>query len=227
MMKILPLILAVITALLPFVLQKTGLSEKYGFKMKMLCAFMYLATGILSATALYRVTVYSLMILGALCLGVLGDFFLEYKSKSLFPIGAAFFALGHIVYSVTFLCTGNYKAFSDIWAVAAITLILTAAVLIFAKIRLRLVGKKKLILAYAPVLIFAFACTLVSAVISLKAGNLSFGLCLIFAGVLFLASDIMIGMGKGGIDRPKILHNAVSYTYFTAQALLALSIYFQ
>lgn len=89
-MKILPLILAVITALLPFVLQKTGLSEKYGFKMKMLCAFMYLATGILSAAVLYRVTVYSLMILGALCLGVLGDFFLEYKSKSLFPIGAAF-----------------------------------------------------------------------------------------------------------------------------------------
>lgn len=214
-------------SLLPVITQKTGLSEKYGFKMKMLCAFMYLITGVVSAVAVCRVTAYSLLILGALVFGMLGDFFLEYKSKKLFPLGAAFFALGHIVYSVTFLCVGNYKTLPQIAAVVGITLVLTAVILLFAKVKLRLTGKKKLILAYAPVLVFAFACALVKGVISLNEGNLPFGVCLIFGGVLFFASDIMIGAGKGGIKRPEFLHNAVSYTYFAAQTLFALSIYFQ
>lgn len=226
-MKTLPFIFAVVTVLLPVITQKTGLSEKYGFKMKMLCAFMYIVTGVISALSLYRVTAYSVMILTALVLGMLGDFFLEYKSKKLFPLGAAFFGIGHIVYSCTFLFVGTYKALSHIEAVAGITIVLSAVTLLFAKVKLRLKGKKKLILAYAPVLIFAFASALVSGGLAMNEGNLSFGMCLIFGGVLFFASDIMIGAGKGGIKRPKLLHNAVSYTYFAAQALFALSIYFQ
>ncbi len=226
-MKTLPFIFAVISALMPVITQKTGLSEKYGFKMKMLCAFMYLITGVISAVAVYRITAYSLLILGALTFGILGDFFLEYKAKKLFPLGAAFFGIGHIVYSYTFLFLGTYKALPQTAAVVGITLVLSAVILLFAKVKLRLKGKKKLILAYAPVLIFAFACALVKGVISLNEGNLPFGMCLIFGGVLFLASDIMIGAGKGGIKRPKFLHNAVSYTYFAAQTLFALSIYFQ
>lgn len=226
-MKTLPFIFAVITALLPVITQKTGLSEKYGFKMKMLCAFMYLITGVVSAVSLYETTAYSVLMLGALVFGLLGDFFLEYKAKKHFPLGVVFFALGHIVYSVTFLCVGNYKALSHIEIVVGITLVLTAVVLIFAKVKLSLKSKKKLILAYAPVLIFAFASALVSGILAMSVANLSYGLCLIFGGVLFFASDIMIGVGKGGIKRPKLLQNAVSYTYFAAQALFALSIYFQ
>ncbi len=226
-MKTLPFIFAVITALLPVITQKTGLSEKYGFKMKMLCAFMYLSTGILSAVSLCTVTAYSIMILTALILGMQGDFFLEYKSKKFFPLGAAFFGVGHVVYSCTFLFIGDCKASSYIEAVVGITLVLTAIILLFAKLKLRLKGKKKLILAYAPVLVFAFASALVSGGVAVSEGNLSFGLCLIVAGVLFFLSDIMIGVGKGGIERPDFLHNAVSYTYFAAQALFGLSICFQ
>lgn len=226
-MKTLPLFFAFITALLPVLTQKTGLSKRFGLVMKMLCAFMYLATGVLSAVSLYSLSAYSVMILIALVLGIFGDFFLEYKSKKLFALGAVFFGLGHIVYSFTFLFIGTYKAYSYIAFVAGITVMLTAVVILLAKLKLRLKGKKKLILAYAPVLIFAFACAVVKGVIAINAGNLSLGLCLISGGVLFLASDIMIGVGKGGIKRPKFLHNAVSYTYFAAQALFALSIYFQ
>ena len=226
-MKTLPFVFAVVTALLPVVTQKTGLSEKHGFKMKMLCAFMYIVTGVVSALSLYRATVYSVMILTALVFGMLGDFFLEYKSKKLFPLGAVFFGIGHLVYSCTFIFVGTYKASSYIEAVAAITLVLSLLILLFARVKLRLTGKKKLILFYAPVLVFAFASAVVSGAIAKSAGNLSFGLCLISGGVLFLLSDIMIGAGKGGIKRPDFLHNAVSYTYFAAQALFALSIYFQ
>lgn len=226
-MKTLPLISAVITALLPVISQKTGVSKKYGFKIKMLGAFMYLVTGVLSAFAVNAVTAYSVMIISALTLGALGDFFLEYKSKKLFPLGAAFFAVGHIVYSCTFLFAGEFKAISCIWAVLGITAGLVATVILVAKTKLKLSGKKKLLLLYVPVLIFAFASALACGVLAIGAGKLPFALCLIFAGVLFLASDIMIGVGKGGVKRPKFLHNAVSYTYFAAQALFALSILFQ
>jgi len=182
---------------------------------------------VVSAVAVCRITAYSVMILTALVLGMLGDFFLEYKSKKLFPLGAAFFGIGHIVYSYTFLFVGTYKALSHIEIVAGITLVLSAVTLLFAKVKLRLKGKKKLILAYAPVLIFAFASALVSGMLAMSVANLSYGLCLTAAGVLFFLSDIMIGMGKGGFDRPAFLRNAVSYTYFAAQALFALSIIFQ
>lgn len=225
-MKYITLLVAVISVNFPAISQKHGLSDKHGFKMKMLCAFMYLLTGILAALTYGALTAYSVRILTALAFGVFGDFFLEYKSKKLFPVGAAFFAIGHIVYGYTFLCTGGHTALSDIWAVVGITLILTVAIIVFAKTKLRLNGKKNLILLYAPVLIFAFACALVKGIAAFS-GSIAFGLCLIFGAVLFFASDIMIGMGKGGIKRPKILHNAVSYTYFAAQTLFALSILFQ
>lgn len=226
-MKTLPLIFAVITALLPFILQKTGLSVKYGFKMKMLCAFMYIVTGVLSAFAVNTLTAYSVMILSALLLGFLGDFFLDCKGKKLFPLGAAFFAAGHIIYSCAFLFPGEYKAVSFTGILIGVTIALTAVIVILAKTKLKLTGKKNMILIYVPVLVFAFLCALTSGASAVKAGNLSYGLCLIAGGVLFLSSDIMIGVGKGGIKRPEFLHNAVSYTYFAAQALFSLSIYFQ
>ena len=77
-------------------------------------AALYLIAGIFSAVSLGTVTEYSVMILSGLIFGFMGDFFLEYKSKKFFPLGAVFFALGHIVYSVTFLFIGEYNAASHI-----------------------------------------------------------------------------------------------------------------
>ena len=226
-MKTSALIFSVITMTLPVISQKSGLSKKYGFPLKMLSAFLYLITGVLSAVSFGSVTEYSVMMLSGLVFGILGDFFLEYKSKKLFPLGAVFFALGHIVYSVTFLFIGNYNAASHIWAVLGMTVAVSAMIFAFAKAKLRLKGKKKMIMVYAPVLIFSFACAIVKGAVALSAGSFAFGLCLIWGGSMFFASDIMIGVGKGGVKRPKILHYAVSYTYFAAQALFALSILFQ
>lgn len=226
-MKTSALIFSVITMTLPVISQKSGLSKKYGFPLKMLSASLYLVTGILSAVSFGSVTEYSVMMLSGLVFGILGDFFLEYKSKKLFPLGAVFFALGHIVYSVTFLFIGNYNATSHIWAVLGTTLTITAVIFAFAKAKLHLKGKKKMIMVYAPVLIFSFACAIVKGAVALSAGSFAFGLCLIWGGSMFFASDVMIGVGKGGVKRPKILHYAVSYTYFAAQALFALSILFQ
>lgn len=222
-MKVFVIIFALLSALMPVIAQKTGLSERLGFKMKMLCAFMYMATGIIAAFAQGNVAAYSLMILAALALGVLGDFFLSYKNDRYFPVGAVFFALGHIVYSVAFLGAGVTNAM----ALIAVTVTVTLLIIIFAKTRLKLTGRKNLILVYVPVLTFAFICALFRGISSVKADNPSLGLCLIFGGTLFFVSDVMIGIGKGGLQRPAFLHNAVTYTYFAAQSLFALSIYFQ
>ena len=226
-MKTAALISAVITVLIPIISQKSGLSKKYGFPLKMLSACLYLVTGMLSAVSSGVVTEYSTMILSGLIFGFLGDFFLEYKSKKLFPLGAVFFALGHIVYSVTFLFIGDCSAVSYIWAVLLLTVAVTALIFAFAKRKLHLKGKKKYIVIYAPVLIFSFACAIVKGIIALSQESFAFGLCLIWGGSMFFASDIMIGVGKGGVKRPPFLHYAVSYTYFAAQALFALSILFQ
>ena len=226
-MKILPLIFAAITIITPVITQKTGLSDKYGFPLKMLCTVFYLATGVLSAVSFGAFTVYSVMILGALVSDMLGDFFLDYKGKKLFPLGVVFFAMGHIVYSITFLFAGTYKSGAHIAVVAGITLVITAAIVILAKTKLKLSGKNNLLLFYAPVLVLSFVSAVVRGVSAFRENNLLFGLCLISGGSLFFFSDVMIGMDKCGIRRPEFLHYAVSYTYFAAQALFALSIVFQ
>ena len=226
-MKILTLIIAVISILLPIISQKSGLSKKYGFKLKMLSAFMYLLTGTLAVLTRGTMTDYSLCMLSALVLGILGDFFLEFKRKKFFPLGVVFFALGHIVYSLTFLFVGVGNAISHIWAVLGMTVAVTIMIFAFAKTKLRLKGKKNMLLIYVPVLIFSFACAVIKGAIALSVGSFAFGLCLIWGSSMFFASDIMIGVGKGGTKRPKILHYAVSYTYFAAQTLFALSILFQ
>jgi len=225
-MKTLPLIFAVISVLMPVAAQKTGLSEKYGFKMKMLCAFMYLATGVISAALLFRVTPYSLMMLGALVLGVLGDFFLSYRGDRYFPAGMAFFAAGHIAYIITLLCTDRENVTSNAAAVSVVAVILYLLLLLIIR-KLKFKKYRELMLIYAAVLVLFFACTLVMGGVCAYGGNLSLCLCIIFGGALFFASDLMLGLGKGGIKRPDFLHNAVSYTYFAAQTLFALSIYFQ
>lgn len=226
-MKTLPLIFAVFSALMPVITQKTGLSSKYGFKIKMLCAFMYLITGVLSAAAVYRATVYSLLILVALISGVLGDFFLSFKEDKYFPVGVLFFALGHIVYSVTFLFVGEMRAINYIVPVLIMTVILFIPIVFIIKAKIDLGKLEILILIYGLILLFFFVCGVAKGIIAIRNDNRSFGLCMLLGASLFIASDIMLGLKSGGMKLPKILRHAVTYTYFPAQTLFALSILFQ
>ena len=226
-MKTLLLIFAFFSAIMPVITQKTGLSKKYGFKIKMLCAFMYLVTGILSAVSLHRLTDYSVLILGALVSGLLGDFFLSYKNDKYFSVGVVFFALGHIVYSVTFLLIGEMKAVEYIIPVIVMTVIMFIPVVYIIKTKISLGRMEKPVLIYALLLLFSFACGVAKSIVAIKSANPSSGLCLITASVFFVISDILLGLKSGGMKLPKFLHHAVTYTYFPAQTLFALSIYFQ
>ncbi len=226
-MKTIPLIFAVFAVLMPFLTQKTGLSQKYGLKIKMLCAFMYLVTGVISAFAVRPVTYYAVFILSALVSGFLGDFFLSYKNDRYFPIGVGFFALGHIVYSITFLFVGKMNASGYIIPVAVMTVILYLPVICVIKKKINL-GKMEIpILIYALLLLFSFACGIAKGITAIQNADIISGLCLVSASVLFVVSDILLGLKSGGMKLPDMLRHAVTYTYFPAQTLFALSIYFQ
>lgn len=227
-MKTVPLIFAVFSALMPVITQKTGLSQKYGFKMKMLCAFMYLITGIISAFTVRPITYYAFFILSALVAGFLGDFFLSYKNDRYFPIGVGIFALGHIIYSITFLFIGKMNASGYIIPVVVImTVILYMPVIYVIKTKINLGKMEFPIMIYALLLLFSFTCGIARGIVEIKNNNLLSGICIITASVLFVVSDMLLGLKSGGMKLPKMLRHAVTYTYFPAQTLFALSIYFQ
>lgn len=221
------LMIAVISAGMPVFTQKTGLSQKYGFAMKMLCAGLYLLTGLLAATAFKTGTLYTFLILTALLCGALGDFFLSYKQEKYFLSGVVFFALGHGVYSIAFLTAGEYKAIHHIIPVSVFAVLMALLLFVFAKTKLKLGKLQMPLLVYGAILFFFFAGAVTKGVVAATAGNLPFGLILIAGALLFIASDLMLGVQIGGVKLPKLLHHAVSYTYFPAQTLFALSIFFQ
>ncbi len=226
-MKIFLFLFAVLSAGCPVLTQKTGLTKKHGFGMKMLCAGMYFCTGLLAAIAGSTITLYTALLLAGLLFGVLGDFFLSYRNEKYFLLGVIFFALGHVVYSIAFLTAGEYKALPYIIPVAVFAVVSALVLFAVAKAKLSL-GKLQLpLLIYAAVLFFFFACAVTKGVLACKAGNFFFGLVLIAGALLFIASDLMLGVQIGGVKLPKLLRHAVSYTYFPAQTLFALSIFLQ
>lgn len=226
-MKTSILFLALISAMMPVITQKTGLSKKHPLEFKMLCVFLFLAVGMLSALKVGTFTAYSICILSALVSGGMGDFFLSYKKNKYFMVGLAFFAIGHLIYSYAFLCQGNYLSSAYMILVAVITAVLTLSLFIFSKLRMKLGSKQIPFTIYGAVLAFFFTCAVVSGIVAIIKSNIIFGLCLIVGGILFSFSDLLIGAKFGGMRRPKIFHYFVSYTYFTAQTLFALSILFQ
>ncbi len=226
-MKLLILLIALLSAAMPVITQKTGLSKKYPLSLKMLCAFLFLSVAVLSVFAAESVTAFSLCILAALVKGALGDFFLSYKKEKYFMLGLLFFALGHLIYSYTFLYQGIFSVGDCILPALTVTAMLTFVMFLFSKSKLRLGRKQLPFTLYSAILIFFFICSVTSGIRAIIGQNILFGLCLISGGTLFIFSDLLIGMRAGGIKRPKFLHYAVSYTYFSAQTLFALSILFQ
>ena len=172
-------------------------------------------------------TLYTALLLAALLCGVLGDFFLSYKHEKYFLFGVIFFALGHVAYSSAFLAAGEYKVIVHIIPVAAFSVATALLLFVFAKAKLKLGKLQVPLLIYAAVLFFFFACAVAKGALALTAGNQPFGLLLLAGATLFIASDMMLGLQIGGIKMPNILRHAVSYTYFPAQTLFAVSIFFQ
>ena len=225
-MKILLFVIFFISVLMPVIVNKIRLKKINHFYTKMLCSAMFVLCGISAALVLRTLNVYVLCILFALLFGFLGDFFLSYRNERYFLLGVMFFAIGHLIYGLTFILQGDTSAFSFLipiliaaFAVVSLLFVLTRSKLDLKKLRLPLLG-------YSAILFISFAAAVLRGILEVVAGNVYFGICLMIGGVLFFFSDILLGLGIGGMKIPEILRHGVSYTYFPAQSIFALSIFF-
>ncbi len=226
-MKILLILIFCAALIMPVTVHQTGLSGKHPLGMKMLCSFMFLFTGIVSLCARESITVYSVSILTALVFGVLGDFFLSYKNERYFLSGVIFFALGHLVYILTFLFQGEPAGSTAIIAISVVTLIFVTVLYFFSKAKLELKKMQLPLVMYAGILFVSFCSVVVRGILLITEGKFLFGTSVISGAVLFIFSDILLGISIGGMKLPKMLKHGVSYSYFPAQTFFAISIFLQ
>lgn len=226
-MKILLLVLVILSFLMPVAVNKKLFPRLNGLQTKMLCAFMYILVGIGAVLNFTGEIKYSVFLFVALIFGFLGDFFLSWRNEKYFLCGVLFFGIGHIAYILTFMLIGSGALKEKFFIPVIITAALAAFLaLIIKTAKIRLKKEQKPLLLYGLILCLSFATGAVRGVFAVISGKIPFGLCLLAGSTLFIISDVFLAVGMLGIRLPKIFSHAVSYTYFPAQTLLALSIFF-
>lgn len=139
-----------------------------------------------------------------------------------------FFAIGHLVYIYTFinLHSPSLKPYTRYIVILYIVIIIACmAQIIMDKIKFD--GKYKVMIIYSLVLISSFVFAAIRGVASIKSGNTAHGIVLALSGALFIVSDAFLGSQLFGESKVKNPGFFVAITYFPAQTLFALSIYFQ
>ncbi len=211
--------------------------NKKSLLLKMICASLFVAVGVLSMYISQNFTTFAMMMLVGLIFGWIGDFFLHVNTTFIcFAIGFVNFLIGHIVYIAAYIKTltsmfPGYNHFNYI-EIAAVVLLAVAALIGAVKYKLKLPGaiSKFFIGLYFAILavMFVKASALGYNYMATGApfGLLAF-LVLCVGSFSFLVSDVLIGViifGGKKKNYPLKIVNIV--TYFVAQVLLASSILF-
>lgn len=225
-------ILAVITAVLVPVATVLSFAlppfRKNHLPAKMVCSALFLITAVFAAFAYGSVTSYTALMIGALFFGLLGDFFLDWKNGKTFPVGVICFTVCHLIYIGTLgfnrtpRITGYVKEF--LFGFLGLCVV---SVIHVAMNKIKFEGKNKALIPYCLTLMVSFTVALTRGIISLSAGDTYYGICLIAAGALFVASDGCLAAKMFGKPLLKNLDPLVGITYFPAQALFAMSIFYQ
>lgn len=211
--KILLLILIGISASLAITADIKGIR-------KMLFVFKPLSTILIIclATVSYSSSLYFAFVLSALCLSLIGDIALMFKSDKAFLIGLVSFLLAHILYGSIFFRLASSFSLSHLYILLSIIL-LNTFVYVFLYPSL---GNMKLpVLFYVLIISFmlwrAF-CILVDEV-SLRNILISLG------ALFFFISDLLLAYDKFKKEIKLLpLYNLA--TYFTAQSLFAISVFY-
>ena len=226
-MKILLFALVFASFIMPVLVDRKLFPKLNGLQTKMLCAFMYILTGIGAILQPSGDVKYSVFLFCALIFGFLGDFFLSWRNEKYFLFGVLFFGIGHIIYILTFILIGKAALGGNFFIPVIITALLTVILAVVIKLtKIELKKEHKPLLLYGLILFFSFASGASRGVFALVSGDVPFGMCVLAGSALFIISDVFLAIGMLGIRLPKIFNHAVSYTYFPAQTLLALSICF-
>ncbi len=203
--------------------------------LKMLCATLFLAVGLLSMQIAGNFSDFAKTMIIGLVLGWIGDLFLHFDKPSLFVVGFISFLAGHIVYIKAYICALNvYEDYNQINVFEIIAAIGIAVLGIWAGNRFKVSFSMKLlkfgVVSYATILGIMFIKATALGVYNLINGgeNAVIALFVLSIGaMLFVLSDSTLAVllfGGQKKNRPLKIFNIVSY--FAGQMLLASSILF-
>ena len=211
--------------------------SKKSLLLKMICASLFVAVGVLSMFIADNHTEYAYTMLLGLVFGWVGDFFLHVNStKTCFGIGFTSFLLGHVVYIISYIrALGNifpeYSVVNGVEICAAAALCVIALVC-YVKLKLDMPGVfvKVTMGTYFVILTIMFVKAAALGYNYMISGG-QYGVLalvvLVLGSLCFLLSDVVLGFIMfGGFKKnyPIKIFNIV--TYFAAQVLLASSILF-
>lgn len=193
---------------------------------KTLCSLLFLCVGIAAVLSAENLTDFSWRMLAGLTFGVLGDFFLE--GKRTFLLGSICFATGHIFYARAFLHGFGSELDSFAVPIAICYAFIWIGYVIYLNLRkIRRNGSLVQLPLYSLALLFMFTTALFRGGALIVSGyNVLQGIAIILGGTLFVVSDTYLFTSM--FSRHKVRHpgRKVLLTYFPAQTLLALSIFF-
>ena len=214
------IVLALLLCLLPpYIWTEYNWDKKHYFFTKMACSLLFVTAAVLALILIKPDRFYGVMIIIALCFGLIGDLLLVFvDTEKYFILGLSAFLIGQLVYGATFFV---YLGLS--WIDAVIYLGVIGITLIIFKVGKLKFGKMKLpTIAYLLGIDFM----LTMAVSGLyKSGLPELVSILIAVGaVLFILSDLILSYMLFAPKEPKCLRALNLITYYLAQASFALSV---
>ncbi len=198
--------------------------------LKIFCSAVFIITGLVCAAGAgnFRTLYATLMLAGFFC-SLIGDGMLHLNPKTpQIILGGVGFLAAHVLYIIAFIkteaaLTGGAEIISarDIFAIAGVYVL---AVILYFSFRLK-AGKLLVpVMIYALALSFMFSKAFDMGYALIESGTAA-GIIPIAGALLFVFSDFMLGIGFLG--KPAYNKQVLNISsYYTAQMLLALSIFF-
>lgn len=187
--------------------------------LKMTCSTMFILTGSSSYLFGSPPQAYGILLITAFIFSWIGDFLLGLYRQDTFIAGLFAFLSSHILFTTAFI------SFGKIMLIDALVFVVLLSAFLYSTRALKInFGKSKpIVLLYSCVIILMTT----KALSTLYSGsfNLKAALAISAGALLFLISDFVLALMRFREDPKKELSVINALTYFTAQTLLALSIY--
>jgi len=169
-----------------------------------------------------RPSVFSVLIIAGLAMGLSGDIAISLSRKpdgSGFLSGIFFFGLGHLCYIVALIIVSGQVLVS----VFVFVVIYAGYFIVFLRHRATLGQMFVPVLVYGAIIVY-----MLSIALTMPLANFPYGLILLFAGVLFSVSDALLARNSFFASDSSVVGREVVLLicYFMAQSLFAVSVFY-
>lgn len=212
--------------------------NKYSLATKIMASVLFVLCGVLAARISGNNTLYANLILFGLIFGAIGDLLLHSLSNKMwhFVLGVISFLVGHIFYIAAFqkAIKATYPGDPFFkWYEFVILAVTTAVVLVYCFVKNKF--KKQPLKAAGLCVYSVFLSYMFAKGVRYFIGEIAYGtndhmvmvgITVVLGALLFLVSDAILGyiIANGDAKRSQRIVNIV--TYYAAQILIALSIFF-